>query len=224
MKIKSLIIACIALICGLSIPSALLAQKPFKGRIVYQMSYPASMVDQLTLSNLPTQTIISARANLTRHEIVTEAFTQIKINDSQARTSVTLMEFGRDRYAVHKNSDQIAAGVKELGQPEIRFTNETKDILGYKCKKALAITTDIFGEEVVKEIFYTEELQGTPFNFDTPYNKIPGVMLEFEMQVRNLNVRYEAKSIRKRSVKAKLFRVPKEYKSITFEELREILL
>lgn len=200
------------------------AQKYFKGRIVYQMSYPASMVDQLTLSNLPTLTTVSVRGHLSKHEITSEAFTQIKINNLQSRSSVTLMEFGKEKYSVSKTAEQIATSIAEMGQPEIKFTNETKEILGYTCKKAVAISTNIFGEEIIKEIYYTEEFQGLPLNFDTPYEKIPGIMLEYEIQIKNLNVKYEAKSIRKRNISARQFKTPKEYTPIGFDELKEKLL
>ena len=111
-----------------------------------------------------------------------------------------------------------------MPQPEFEYTDETRDILGYTCRKVIARVSDDFGNEYESEIWYTAEIPGNAFNFDTPYNQIPGLMLQYEMRVGPLNIRYEAQSVRSRMfVGNRNFRVPGDYENTTYDDLRSRL-
>ncbi len=218
-------IATVLVVLILSSP-AIYCQNLFTGRITYEMSYPGSRIDLATLEQLPRETHVIAKNKMVRTEMEAGELTQIKIADSEKHTVSTILEILREKYVIHKSRDNIQQALRELPEPEISFKNETKEILGFECKRAEALIYDEFGEEHVMEIYYTEEISGKPFNFDLPYNEIPGLMLIYEVRSGNLNMRYEATSVRSRwgmFISNRNFRIPDDAKEITFEELREKL-
>lgn len=210
------------LICAFS--SGAVAQKTFKGRIIYKLSYPGSMIDYAELQNMPVTAVVYTKNNLVRTEMPGVGLSQVKIADGNTRTVSTLLDILREKYVITVNQQQIENALRTMPQARITFTNETKEILGYTCRKAEAVVYDDMGNEYVSEIYYTEAYSGTAFNFDLPYNTIPGLMLEYQIRVGPLNIHYEAQSIRGRLfVGNKHFRIPRDYQSTNFEELRDRL-
>lgn len=105
---------------------------------------------------------------------------------------------------------------------DVELVNETKEIAGYKCKKA--IVTD---EQSSKYNFwYTEDIKmnskGQKY-FDE-YG-IPGFPMEMEFIQNDMNVRMVASSIEKLPKKNNLFSldIPEGYQLTTQKELEEIM-
>lgn len=202
------------------------AQRPLRGRIIYKISYPGSNVDLAELQELPDKATVLTKKNLVRTELSGEkaGLFQIKVSDGNIKEVSTMLEVLREKYVIKRNFQEIQNALQNMPQPEIEFTNETKEILGYECRKAIARVTDLFGVEHESVIYYTTEIPGNAFNFDIPYFEIPGLMLEYEIRVGQLNIRYEAEAIRKRMfVGGRNFYVTRDYQATTYEELRERL-
>lgn len=215
-----LILVCIALL------PEVMAQKPFKGRIVYSISYPGSTVDLAELQELPDKKVILTKKNMIRAELTGEnaGLSQIKIVEPERNEVRTMLEIMGDKYVIVKSFEEIDKTISEMPQPEIEYTSETKEILGYTCKKAIARVTNEFGIEYESEIFYTEEIHGDYFHFDTPYREIPGIMLEYSMRIGPLNIYYQAQSVNKKLiVRNRNFHVTRDYQRVTESELREKL-
>ncbi len=204
--------------------STLNSQNLFTGKITYKISYPDSQIDLATLQRLPRQAEITAENEMTRTEMKAGELNQIKIADSKNKTVYTILELLDDDFVIHKTYREIKEELKDMPEPKITYTNETKKILGYECKRAKAVVYDQFGEESVIDIFYTEEIPGEPFNFDLPYHEIPGLMMIYEIKSGNFNIRYEATSIESKwglFVGSRNFRIPRNAQEISFEELQE---
>jgi len=212
----------IIVVLWLGIMNQSVAQRPLKGRIVYNISYPGSNVDLAELQQLPVKAVILTKNNLIRTELSGEnsGLFQIKVTDGNSNEVSTMLEIMNEKYVVKKQYEEIQNALKNMPQPELEFTDETKEILGYSCRKVIARTTDMLGVEHESIIYFTNDIPGTAFNFDTPYNEIPGLMLEYEIRVGQLNIRYEAQSIKKRLfVGGRNFYVTRDYQQITYEEL-----
>jgi GLPGLI family protein len=216
----------LALVLSSGIVGQAFAQRPLKGRVVYNISYPGSNVDLAELQQLPVRAVILTKNNLVRTELTGEnaGLFQIKISDGNTNEVSTMLEIMREKYVIKKQYQEIQNALRNMAQPELEFTDETKEILGYTCRKVIARTTDMFGIEHESEIFYTNDIPGDAFNFDSPYNEIPGLMLEYEIRVGQLNIRYEAQSVNKRLfVGGRNFYVTRDYQEITYDELTQKL-
>lgn len=200
------------------------SQEAFTGQMVYHISYEGSVVDLAEQQQLPSQVVIMARGPLVRAEMITPGMNQVKITNAEEKTAVTLLDIGEHQYAIEKSAQEIKEQIAEMPQVEYVFTDERETILGYECRKALAITYDPQGNKHVSEIFYTEQLDGTPLHFDTPYHDIPGLMLKYEIRAGTLVMHYEATSIEEKwMVGGSHFRIPAEYQTTTYQELRRRL-
>lgn len=76
---------------------------------------------------------------------------------------------------------------EEAEEPEIELVNETKEILGIKCKKA--IVKDSEGNESI--YWYTENFN-RPEGMDKMPNGVPGLCLEFQQGTEGMMMTYTA--------------------------------
>lgn len=206
--------------------SSVMAQKPFKGHIVYSISYPGSNIDLAELQELPDKMVLLTKKNMIRAELSGEnaGLSQIKIVEPERKEVRTMLDILGEKYVIVKSFEQIEETISDMPKPDIEYTNETKEILGYNCQKAIARVTDEFGTEYESEIYYTEDIHGDYFHFDTPYREIPGMMLEYSMRVGALNIKYQAQSVSKKLiVRNRNFHVTRDYQRVTESQLRENL-
>ncbi|MGK6352116.1 GLPGLI family protein [Parapedobacter sp. DT-150] len=96
-----------------------------------------------------------------------------------------------------------------------RFTNETREIAGYECRRANALVLD----SIYVVAFYTDQIPvtGGPESFTGLPGMILGVAFPYE------NMTYFATKVEERAVSAKELEVPKKGKAVSYRELREEL-
>ena len=98
--------------------------------------------------------------------------------------------------------------IKDSPSYTVEKTSETKDILGYKCTKAIIRSDD--GAEI--NVFYTSELGSGAINFDNAqFKDIDGVMLEFEMPDEGMSMKFTAVDIQHKNVSDSEFEIPEGY-------------
>ena len=200
--------------------AALMAGKPFEGVITYKISYPDSKFSEAQLNMFPKVMTISVKGSKARTEMNTGAGTQVGIVDYLAKTKVALINMMGQKYAIKQTSQDIEK--ENAGQPKgtVTVTNETKNIVGYICKKAI-VTSDEDGVKSTFEVWFTEELGGRDANFDDPlYKDINGVMMEFIIKNPQFSMKLNATSVEKKAVDAKDFEIPADYTLTTKEELK----
>lgn len=226
MSIRRVFYAILFLLMIMLVPESLHAQRAFKGRIVYNITYPGSNIDLAELQELPERALITIKNELVRTEYSSESagLSQVKISDGNTGEVVTLLEIMREKYVITRTAREIRNSLQNMPQPDIELTDKTREILGYECNHAIARVVDENGDIHESDIWYTNEIPGNALNFDSPYNEIPGLMLEYEIRAGALNIRYEAESVKSRLfVGGHNFTVPRDYQTVTYEELREML-
>ena len=113
------------------------------------------------------------------------------------------------KYATKMTSDDI----KDEDKPEIEYTEETKDILGYTCKKAIA--TDKEGNEV--EVYYTEEID---VKVSSSVDGIKGFPMQVIITQDMFTMTQTVTEIKKGKVKKIKMEVPSDFELKTIEELQ----
>lgn len=97
--------------------------------------------------------------------------------DMEGENMTMLMSGMMGTMAFQGNPDDLEEeGTETEEEPKIELTKETKEILSYKCKKA--IIKDDEGNEAI--YWYTEDFS-RPEGMDQMPNQIPGLCLEMEM-------------------------------------------
>jgi len=216
----------VLLFCLFLIPEIVSGQRPFRGQITYNITYPGSIIDLAELQELPDRAVITTKNDMVRTELTAEnaSLRQVKIADANTGEVTTKIEILREKYFITRSRQEIQTALQNMPQPEFEYTDRTREILGFTCRHVIARVMDEDGNIHESDIYYTEEIPGYAFNFDTPYNEIPGLMLEYEMRVGPLNIRYEAESVRRRLfVGNRNFTVPRDFQQTTYEDLRLML-
>ncbi|MFY9308786.1 MAG: hypothetical protein WAQ28_06990 [Bacteroidia bacterium] len=148
------------------------------------------------------------------------ALTASFISDNEKQTFTQVVRLFTDNYVVILNKDDLKKE-NEKFDFEIKPTNETKMIAGYKCKKAIV---NVKGEEPVQyDIYYTNEIDIKNSNFSNPYYKLDGVLMEYRMKKFDLEMQFTATSVTKEAVDDAIFEVPDQCEQISQEVLEEKL-
>jgi hypothetical protein len=194
--------------------------KPFEGVITYKISYPDIKATEAQMAMYPKVFTISIKGSKSRSELVTGMGPMVTITDYEAKTKVALMEMMGQKMAIKTTPEEIDKENADAPKVNVEYSSETKTIVGYLCKKAI-VTTNEDGVKTTYTVFYTNELGGKGTNFDNPtYKDIDGVLMEFTLKTPQFSMMFTVTGVEKKSISAKEFDIPAEYKLTTAEELK----
>lgn len=140
----------------------------------------------------------------------------IVISNEAEGESLTLMNMMGNKIAIKAGKEQMEE-VKKEEETEIELIDETKEIAGYKCKKA--IITDIEGNEMT--VFYTNEIPTT--KSIQQMEGIDGFPLEYTIEDKMFTATTVATSVVKGKVKKIKMSIPSDYEEKTIEELKAMM-
>ncbi|MCX6243262.1 MAG: DUF4412 domain-containing protein [Bacteroidetes bacterium] len=217
-KISRISIMTLFLVAGIAV--AMMAAKPFEGVINYKISYPDGKFTEAQMNMFPKVMTVSVKGTKARTEMNVAGGTTVEILDYVAKTKVALINMMGQKYAIKQTTAEIEKENSSQAKVEVNVTNETKNIAGYTCKKAI-VTSNDDGVKTTMEVWFTEELGGKEVNFSDPlYKDINGVLLEFSIVTPQISMKLSATSIEKKSVAAKDFEIPADYTITTQDELK----
>lgn len=215
----------VLLVITLAFNSSSFAQKKgkFKGTIIYTMTYSGDGIEPAQMAQLPKESTVKIYENKTLTEqgpasIITNGDSKV------VYTVVDLSSYGMKKYLITRKQEEID---KENKGTQFKYTEETKEILGFKTKKVEITTAAKEDEEEeggsAKIIaYYTEELGGEEVNFGSQmFHGVKGVVLEYEFVTPKMNVKGVAKTVEKGKVKEADFLIPSDCTEMTAEEFQE---
>jgi GLPGLI family protein len=192
--------------------------KEFKGVVTYKITISGSGVTDEMKNYMPKTMTLSVKGNKSRSEMVMMGGKTVSISDGDTKTSIVLMDMMGQKIAVNSTTEEINAELEKGPKTSVKVTGETKDILGYTCKKAII---SFEGEDTEVIVFYTEELGTKALNFDNPqFKDIDGLMLEFEIPEEQFNMQFTAVTVEKTNVDDSQFTIPEGYQIKTKEEMK----
>ena len=145
---------------------------------------------------------------------------QMQIIDGEAKTVTSVMNMMGQKFYYTETEEDINEDLGDNENVKFDVTEETKEIAGYECKKAI-VTVAESGEEMQFVVFFTEEIGSQSLNIDNPYFKeVPGAMLEFEIDTGAGKMKMEAISVDKKKIADSEFEVPDGYEEKTPEEIK----
>lgn len=146
------------------------------------------------------------KGKLSRVDIENPAYTQSTIYDAATGAAVILKELGGNKYLYNLNAEQWAEKNKDFAGIDVNLQADTKNILGYECKKAVltlkngTITTVYYATTIVPSV------AENPFQF----KGVPGFVLEYESEIGpGKKITYTATKINFNPVAASVFEIPK---------------
>jgi GLPGLI family protein len=148
-----------------------------------------------------------------RTEMVSSLGTQATVVDG--KNISVIKEYGQQKYIIQMNPENWRDANKKYEDVNFTYSDETRTILGYKCKKAIGKLSD----GTTFTVWYTPDL--VPENKDFQYvnRSLPGLAMEYESMSGNLKVIYTVSKINFNPVPAAKFDLPKSgYRILSYDE------
>ena len=232
MKLKSLKdnhnfiskIACFWILFGISTFS-LHAANDFEGEISYRISYEDGIQKQI-LEVLPKQSTLLIKDERFYSYTSGPMGNQGLIYDDDKKVSYTLIDLFSSALAIKKNETEILKDRDLFKIQNIQHTEESKLILGYSCRRVLVSAYIPKLKKTVEfEAFYTPSLGNNDWinEADPIYHQIKGTLLEYEIQMGSVFMKFKATKVEKRKLSDSDLRTPKTHKVVSTKEA-EILL
>lgn len=200
--------------------------KPFRGKIVYKISYDQNELGEEVSAMLPTLMSVLIGEDKIKTELVTQVGTQSAIYDLDLKSKTALMDLMGSKYAINDSWETIKADHEKKPKAEVRITEETREIAGYNCKRVIiTVKESNDADSVESSAWFTEELVVNPeINFSNAlFKDVKGVLMEYSMEAANgLNMKFTAFSVEKMKVPGKDFEIPEGYTGVTREELMQM--
>lgn len=192
-----------------------------EGVITYELEYLGDPNEIPIISLLPTEMTVKFNKN---HSIQTiegwmGIFRMVGIVDAKEETKSALLKIMADKYVCSSKIDEDKTfGFNPMNGKRIQYTNKTKKIAGYKCKKAIIS----WGLESF-DIYYTDKIKINGANWNNPYPEIDGVLLEYQAEIFGIKTIYTASSVEEKSIDNLEFVISEEYKKVSYEKMDSVI-
>lgn len=201
------------------------------GVIDYEITYPFPPEDQYLARILPTTLTLTYSPKHTKTE-VSLSMGMIKmyyLANNEKKELSEYVKFMTNKYANTFTPEEFNQFKANYPKHTIEFTNDTKLIAGYTCKKAVVTYPDKNNYQF--NLYYTDELNMNDFNWWTPFSEIKGVLMEYEVERYNILMHLTVAKITPAVHDENEFKIPSEYNMVdrsemenmhaTFEELNQ---
>jgi hypothetical protein len=201
--------------------------KKFTGKITYSISYEGKQIDEATQDMMPKTMASYIGDGFTKNVLFTGMGKQTVIYDVNAKLKTVMIDMMGQQFAIESSAEEIEKEFEQVPDGDVEFTDETKEIAGYQCKKIIISFKNDDGEVTSQNIaWYTDEMVVSPeLNFDMKYFKdVQGVLMEYQMDMDGGTfMKFTATEVEKKKISSNEFEVPENYKKVTREELMNSL-
>lgn len=175
--------------------------------VTYAISSEDAEADKDVIESLKASTkTVYIKGYESRTDLVSPSFTQSLLYNKSKGTAIILREFGNNKFMTRLDNARWAAENKKYEGMKLSFVSaDTKNILGYECRKAMIQLKD--GSSFA--LYYTTAIVPSVREFEYQFKDIPGFVLEFESQeTGSKKIKYTATKINLNPVLASRFDIP----------------
>ncbi|HNV52763.1 MAG TPA: hypothetical protein PLH91_04285 [Tenuifilaceae bacterium] len=196
-----------------------------EGIIKYEITYDSTTSKKMDTRLLPSSLLVKFKDNNTLNTIdaFSGAISISIISNSNTNQFVTLVKvFNKKMYHEEPNTDgKYPALYSRIPSVKIISNNEKCKLLGYNCLKARGYFEDQPNSEF--EIIYTKDIDISSPNINTPFEKIDGVMLGFNLRINSLMMQLKAQSVKKSKIPDETFSIPADYSLVDFQTITDLI-
>jgi hypothetical protein len=161
------------------------------------------------------------KGNKSRSEMTSSFYSTTTLFDGNTGFGVILREVNGQKLLIRLNPDNWTERNRMYDGIVYRNTNETREIAGYKCTKAVGQTR--FGAVIT--VYYTREIIPDNRQYDPVFRNLDGLPLEYELTNANIRIRYRIARINLNPVPVSKFDVPSSrYREMSYEESKKMNL
>jgi GLPGLI family protein len=161
------------------------------------------------------------KGNKSRSEMTSSFFSSTTLFDVNTGFGVILREVNGQKLLIRMNPDNWTERNRMYDGIVYRNANETREIAGYKCLKAVGQTR--FGATIT--VWYTREIIPENRQYDPIFRNLDGLPLEYELTNGNVRIRYRISRINLNPVPVSKFDVPSSgYREMNYEDSKKLHL
>jgi GLPGLI family protein len=120
------------------------------------------------------------------------------------KQATVVKESGQKKYRFNLSPDQWANYNKKYDAVTCRLENDSLQVIGYNCKKAVVSLTS--GEEIVA--YYTDSIKNINTVIEPAFNCIPGLVLQYEYTSNRGVVMFKASKVSSDIIAKDIFIIP----------------
>lgn len=192
-------------------------QKVFsEGTITYNVSVISGKTDPGIADAFDGATLtVYMKGSDVRSDFTSTLMTQSILYNAKDSSAVKLKESGQQKYITYLNSSQWEQYNHKYNGIRFSYSNDSKTIAGYNCKKAVGTLKD--GGQI--SVYYAPDLVPLSPGYEYEFRSLPGVPLEYEVTSGQIVVKYLAASVQFSPVSASKFDLPKSgYKVLDYKQ------
>ena len=153
-----------------------------------------------------------------RNDMTSAIGKSITIYDTREGKGAIISEFGSQRILIPLSRENWEDKNVKFQGVEYLFTNETRELIGFKCNKATATLKD----GTLVEVYYTKEISTERPEVDVQFGTLPGIALQYAYTKGNMQVSYTANAISFDPVPVQKFDIPSSgYRVLSYEESKK---
>ena len=192
-----------------------IAQKKFSdGTIVFTVS---TSMDGKKIAEDATGVQMTKGGHL-RMEMKSSIGKTITIFDTREGKGAMMREFGSQKMLIPINRENWAETNAKFQNLDYAFTEDNKELIGFKCSRANAILKD----STIIEVFYTKDISIENPEADSQFGSLPGMVLQFSYTKEKMMVVYTATAINFDPVPIQKFDLPSSgYRVLSYEDSKK---
>lgn len=190
-----------------------------EGEIHFKVTYPEMKEDNFMLEMLPKKMITKFKDNKTSNTL-SAGMGMFKFgvtSNYEEKTITRTAKLINKKYALTLKDDAIRKAFKKESKYNLQFSNETKNILGYECKKLIVTIKD--GSNHNFFAYYTDQINIKHNNWFNQYAKVKGVLLEYGYEKYDIKMHMIATKIHFKKMDNSEFNIPEDYKPVSLEKM-----
>ncbi|MGE0635661.1 MAG: hypothetical protein AB7G44_14345 [Bacteroidia bacterium] len=193
------------------------AGKISEGKISYKIDLSGSEMGMLEKQLLQMAKLnISFKDALMKTEFDMGMMGTTVVVDGNTKSGLMLFNAMGNKMAARMTADDLQKQQQAKGAYTVEYSDETKEIAGYKCKKATLKMEN--GANLT--VFYSEDIQPAKVNTDFTYSEIKGFPLEMQMDMQGMKFNMVASSVDGAALPADNFNmtIPEGYTETTMAQ------
>ena len=129
-----------------------------------------------------------------------------------------IRELGSQKILIPLNRENWAETNAKFQNLDYAFTEDNKELIGFKCSRANAILKD----STIIEVFYTKDISIENPEADSQFGSLPGMVLQFSYTKEKMMVVFTATAINFDPVPIQKFDLPSSgYRVLSYEDSKK---
>jgi len=194
-----------------------------EGVIEYKITYLESSLSTVSPALLPKKMIQKFKQNKSSNSIegFMGMFALTNISDSRKHTNTTLLKVMDNRFRFSGSPGESGCCFEPFDGMNIQYIDSQRVIAGYHCTKALATFPGINKDTI--ELWFTHEIGVGHPNITNPFSEIDGVLMQFNLNLKKLRMRFTAEQVKKENISWSDFDIPESFRPVSRQKMEKII-